>query len=280
MNWLNKPYPLVEGTGTKLSIAIVVGAIVYLFLLIYQPFGIAEIENKALVLAGFGVAVLLAQLFSFFLLPRLLPNFFQPDSWTIGKEVVFQIFNFLWIALFNFSYNTFLGPGCSPQYSYGDFVLITLAVGIFPLLLVLYFTERFLVDRNQALARSLTSKKKETTDQTPPNEIIAIDSPIGREDQLVVAKADFLYARAESNYCNIYYLEDGTLQKHLMRLSLKGLLSQLEAHGDIMRCHKSYVVNKSNIEKVDGNARSLSLKMRFTDAEIPVSRTLSREALQ
>ena len=67
MNWLNRPYPLVVDPRTKLMNASVVGVIVYLFLLIYQPFGVGGIQDKVILLMGFGASVFVAQLFTYFL---------------------------------------------------------------------------------------------------------------------------------------------------------------------------------------------------------------------
>ena len=48
---------------------------------------------------------------------------------------------------------------------------------------------------------------------------------------------------------------------------------QVHFQGDenIIRCHKSFIVNRNEIETVNGNARSLFLMMKARDIEIPVS---------
>ena len=279
MNWLNRPYPLLVDPWTKLIIASVVGGIVYLFLLIYQPFGVGDIKNKEVVLIGFGVSVFASQLFTYFLFPYLFPRIFDPETWIIKKEVLFHVFSFLLISLFNYCYNTWLGPEISPQYSYWGFIFITTSIGIFPLLLLLYFTEKNLLNKNKALAVALDENRDRVEDATT-SPMLSIVSPIIKEESLTIPKNDFLFAQASSNYCNIHYLEEGKLKKYLMRISLKNLMEQLELHSDIIRCHKSYIINKLNIKYIDGNARSLHLKMQHSEAEIPVSRSFPRSALK
>ena len=88
-----------------------------------------------------------------------------------------------------------------------------------------------------------------------------------------------VYATADGNYTTVFYWRDGQVQKRLLRLSLKNVAQQLADFEDIIRCHRSYVVNKRQIEDISGNARSLNLRMADGTASIPVSRTFPREDL-
>ena len=51
-------------------------------------------------------------------------------------------------------------------------------------------------------------------------------------------------------------------------------------HQEIIRCHKSYIVNLCNVEKLLGNAQGYKLVMSNMDKQIPVSRNFPKEMIQ
>ncbi len=77
----------------------------------------------------------------------------------------------------------------------------------------------------------------------------------------------------------LYYLQNGSVQKQLLRVSLKKVEDQLQNVEEIIRCQRSYLVNKLNIRDITGNARSLNILMREYEGMIPVSRSFPKEAL-
>ena len=53
--WLEKPYPPIGPIKDKLLLAFSFGLFVYLFLLIYEPFGAEEVtQNKSVFLLAYG----------------------------------------------------------------------------------------------------------------------------------------------------------------------------------------------------------------------------------
>ena len=68
-------------------------------------------------------------------------------------------------------------------------------------------------------------------------------------------------------------------EKELLRLTLLNFLEKVDPDKNIVRCHKSYIVNLDKVENVHGNARSLMLEIKGLDFEIPVSRSFPREQL-
>ncbi|MEO1383127.1 MAG: LytTR family DNA-binding domain-containing protein, partial [Bacteroidota bacterium] len=90
---------------------------------------------------------------------------------------------------------------------------------------------------------------------------------------------NFLFATSDNNYSTVFYWEEGTLTRKLLRLSLKNLENQLAEVPAIVRCHRSYIVNKEKIQGFKGNARSLTLKLEGYEERIPVSRNFPKEQL-
>ncbi|MEM7102915.1 MAG: LytTR family transcriptional regulator DNA-binding domain-containing protein [Bacteroidota bacterium] len=90
------------------------------------------------------------------------------------------------------------------------------------------------------------------------------------KDQLKVRLADFLYANSSKNYITVVYLSNGVTQQHLIRKSLKMLEQELSSHHEITRSHRSYLVNKTNIQKIKQDKGKVHVNIGA--ANIPVSK--------
>ena len=278
--WLNRPYPLIQNKRDKLILIGAFGVFTYFFLLLYKPFGAAEIqENQAWFLMGFGLSVSLALTITYWVLPTIFKKLFNPDKWQIKNEVIFLFISFLLVTVLNYTYNSTVGSKIAPQHSFPEFLGITLSVGIFPLIIMIFLTELFLTRKNSARALVLNEKINGNT-QPGLNGVLSITPETTKSEMLALKLTDFLFAVSDNNYTTVFYLKNNKLENQLMRLSLKKLEYQLKAFDMIIRCHRSYIVNKTKIKKFRGNARSLNLELDGYDGTIPVSRKFPKEILR
>lgn len=275
MKWFNLPYPLLQKAKYKWLFALLSGLFVFVFLIVFQPFGAAQsIAYKYFFLAGFGVAVFLGVATTYFILPKLFREFFRPEKWTIGKEILLQSFCILIISAFNSLHNYYWWRDIVLYQTFFNFLKITISIGIFPITGLIFFKERSLSKRNieraQALSNQLPAAAEEETS------IVQIKEESLKESPIVMQLSEFVYAQSEGNYMTIYYLDDSTLMHKLIRLSLKQLEIQLENLSQIKRCHRSYLINTQHITSIDGNARSLTIQLDNIATSIPVSRSFSK----
>lgn len=91
---------------------------------------------------------------------------------------------------------------------------------------------------------------------------------------LRVTPSELVFVQSDGNYLEVYYYQNG-LKKQLVRNSLKALTDYF-APFQFFHCHKSYLVNLQQVVKVNGNARNLTLTMRYVDTPIPVSRSKTK----
>ncbi len=277
--WLNKPYPLIENPRSKLLLVLGFSVFTYLFLLLYQPYGAAGIDGKERYLAGFGLSVLTALAFNYFVLPRIFRRWFRPDRWRIKNEILFVSWSFVLIALINYGYNATAGRDIAPQFSLLQFLGITLSVGVFPLLGLVFIIELRLNRRNQTAARALVQSREKQPPTGPARKRITLVADTQKSGKLELNADDFLFATADSNYTSVFYWQNGAVERQLLRLTLKNLEQQLADFDNLIRCHRSYLVNKSKIRNISGNARSLNLELEHYDEPIPVSRSFPKEKL-
>ena len=89
-----------------------------------------------------------------------------------------------------------------------------------------------------------------------------------QEDRLRLAASDFLFAEAEQNYVTIHYLRRGEARHRMFRAPLAEIESQLP---DALRVHRSYLVNASRVQAVEGNARKRTARLEGAGRSVPVS---------
>ncbi|MEL6132068.1 MAG: LytTR family DNA-binding domain-containing protein [Bacteroidota bacterium] len=279
IHWLNKPYPLLTRTRDKGWIVLAFGVFTFLFLWLYQPFGTQDVKvYQGLFLLGFGVSVSSSLFITYFVFPWLFQKVFNQDQWKIKKEITFVLVTFLVVAFSNYTYNTLVGAEIGIYRTYIEFLGISLAVGIFPLIVVVFLTELYLNRKNQQAATSLS--KQLPLAQVPPSIVqLTITPETTKPEPLMIPLPNFLFATSDNNYSTVFYRVEGTLTRKLLRLSLKNLENQLADVPSIVRCHRSYIVNKDKIKTFKGTARSLTLELEGYDERIPVSRNFPKEKL-
>ena len=89
---LANPYPL--NTGFKSNAPFLAGfsTVIPLYLIIFGPLGLKDSDwpYKDLMLAGIGVVIFSVVSLNFAILPKLLPKIFSDNSWTVGREIIWQ----------------------------------------------------------------------------------------------------------------------------------------------------------------------------------------------
>lgn len=280
-NWINKPYPFISQIRDQLLVSSAFGVFVFLFLLVFQPFGLGDMDtNKSAHVFLFGLITSLVMLFNYLVWPRIFPRFFNPDEWVVWQEILFGLWNILLIALCNYLYNswvqaTLLDPGMILS-----FIVVTLSLGIFPLTVMVLVNELYLSDKHQKEA-NLMSHHFELEGQANSIEIAQNSVTIGESkmDSLELHENDLLYIQARDNYCLVHYQENNQVSSKLIRTTLKGIEIQLEGSIRIVRCHRSFLVNRQKINMITGNARSYTIHLDGCTEKIPVSRGIKKDTL-
>ena len=103
---LRSPYPsLVK----RWKSVIIPSLIVFLILIVFQPFGISRMKSyKILVLLGYGVVSSLALSIFVYLLPDLFPRYYSEKNWTLGRELAGVLGACLLIAIGNCFYTAWV----------------------------------------------------------------------------------------------------------------------------------------------------------------------------
>ncbi len=277
--YLNKPFPFIEKKNHRILASVLFSGFIYVFLLIFQPFGISNIQYyKPVFVAGFFGITLVVMLFSFLVVPNIFKSQFDFDNWTIKKNAIFIIIQFLFITVFNWIYNSTVGKGITAQHSLFYFIFITVSVGIIPTLFLIYFIERNLLRRNQHIATNFSKNIQERTKNTE-NSKIKLSSQNNKET-ITIELNQLMCIKAEGNYLKVFFRAENETKSKLIRNSIKNIEEQLAIFENIIRCHRSYIVNLDMVSKVSGNARNFSLHLEKLGPKIPVSRSFPKDIFQ
>ncbi len=261
----------------------VLGAIISLFLIIFEPFGINNVPDSAtlnMVLAGYGVVTFLIVAFTGVLLPMLFPRFYHPARWTLLKDLFFYgLLNFLLVSIANVFYSAW---AFDYALSWGRFVFAvfsTFSVGFLPFVILLLVRHNRLLRHNLKMAGDLNSqlhpagvRADVTTVQPVRSDMVTIRSDNGY-DTVSFCPADLLYAESADNYVRLVLLEQGAVRMAMVRQTMKVAEEHLSECPQIVRCHRSYMVNLERVTSFTGNAQGLKLSFADTDVQVPVSRS-------
>lgn len=98
--------------------------------------------------------------------------------------------------------------------------------------------------------------------------------------QLSVKTDSLLYIESDENYVNIYYLNKGNISRYMLRDTLKKM-EELFSGTDIIRCHRSYIVNFEKVKVIRKEKDGLKLELDSPVAmDIPVSKTYIDAVMQ
>ena len=271
---MSRQFPFFVTIKYRLVLCFSYGIFLFLFLIAFLPFGVSNYNPKheytqdfLLEMSIFLPVTVLASLVNEFVIRRL----FKARSNT-SFIIPWTIWSLIFIGLVIFTVYNFLGNWHDWKLSsLPGFIFNVASVLIFPATgTFFYFRYKKLQEKHDAVLTNLGTIINE-------KKMIHFAGE-GARDRISISVSDFIYARAQDNYIELYYLKNGHPSKFLIRYSLSRLCDTLE-YDFLVRCHRSYLVNLYNVHSIKGGLNDLSITMSFLDAEIPVSKTYAGETL-
>src|SRR5687767_4777114 len=150
MSIFAKPYPKDSNLWKKIFTSFIFGNFIFIFLIIFQPFGLSEwkVEYKALRLAGYGLITTLVVLFNSVFIESIFKKAFDESRWNVWKEISWAAWNILLIGGANLLYSHWQ---IGFRLNFQNFLLyqwITLAIGIIPVTIITLISYNRLQSRN------------------------------------------------------------------------------------------------------------------------------------
>lgn len=280
-NWFKKPYFFISDIKLILEISTTIGAFIFLFLYIFEPFGMYGVYNNTFFYPlGFGLITFFTTILAFICMPLLFENTFSNDGWTVGKNIIFLFCLVLSIAIFNWFYNNNVQITVeeSPLITFKEMVSYTFTLGCFPVLFYMYVSEK--IYREKRVKTSEEIMKYKMPKIVEENENILTFFGSNKNENISFKLNDLIYISSQGNYASFFINSNTGIKELVIRNTLTSITSDLTIYKNIIRCHKSYIINTNYVDSISGNARGHFLTTTTLPQKIPVSRSFSKENLR
>ncbi len=292
---LNSPFPDRKDMRAHVRETFFIALFIAFFLYAFNPFGFHHLEVGRLVASlCFGAVTFLCSV-SFDLFVRYVVKL-RTDlpTWTLWKWLITVLGAVLWIAIGNYAALMLLEPHPFRIEVFVSMLINTYLVAWMPILAMGMALQLRAEKHNQQEALALVGERgiglnrnenaprgeaSDPLDQMSQTEIISFD--VSANEQLSLNADDIVLIEAMQNYLTVYHRKDHghrhdelseTIQKTVIRSTMANADALLK-HTEVLRCHRSFMVNLSHIMDVSGNAQGLRLTMRdIQDQAVPVSR--------
>ena len=237
----------------SLAVGLVLAVFISFINLFLKPFKTAE--SSTMLVLGYSACFLasygLAYFFEYTIFKHLKP------IWA-NRTVAFFIMLFLLSDLSIYLYDLMIIK--AQPLSWNDFIPFTFRVMLpfgFIVLPMIY------IGRTARIA----IRQGDEIDAT--NEVILKGASSG--EVLHTTSDKILYARAEDNYCNIFYLNaQGVVSHKLFRIKISDLADQIDC---LTRCHRTYAINLENAAHIQASKTKASVQIKWINETIPVSKS-------
>ncbi len=274
--FLNKPYPL---NLNRWSIIIIISLFISVFLMLFQPFGLQNFksEEKAVILAGYGVVTFLLLILNLIVLPSIFPKFLNEDRWSVYKQILWLGWIVTTISAGNYEYSVWFSiVAWVGIKGFTIFLVFTLLISIIPITGITIISYNRLLKKNLAISREMNNRISDVTSDRKRDDREIIFTSENRSQEVMTSLSNLVYIESEGNYVNIRHLKEGKPVQSLVRNTLKNIEQQIEGSGPLLKCHRAFIVNLSHVEKVIGNSQGYHLRVNHSNNEIPVARSYSK----
>jgi DNA-binding LytR/AlgR family response regulator len=104
--------------------------------------------------------------------------------------------------------------------------------------------------------------------------IVSIQSDTRETLQMNLRQLAFV--EAQENYSRFVWLKGDEINEKILRVTLKKIEDQIVG-GNIIRCHRSYIINTNFHYTIRGNSNGYRLTSKQFRDVIPISRSLGKE---
>lgn len=266
----NQPYIINNNFKHSIKTIFLVSMVFMLLMLYFQPFGINFFKSAhdGYFVLGAGILTSLIFFISTLVLPGIFPKTFDPQKWTIKKEIIQNVCVFVvlsvsfallaWVFALRFIDNSL------PLFRTG-------ALALLPIVLFNF------VNYNSALKMKVvkvfdSGKQWLAEERKIHQPVIKFVSENGRET-LTVETDKLIMLRSSGNYVEVFYQEGQITRKSLIRQTLTNLESLVMEHPQFQRSHRCCLINTHFMNKIVNASGNYTIQMNGLDFEVPVSRS-------
>jgi len=272
-DFLNRPYSFNDDLKYNLRLSTGISIGMFLFYLFFQPLDLknADFNNRLVIIAGFGFITFFILGLNLIVLPFIFPKFFQTGKWNVIRDIILNAWIWILISTAYTFYARYVGLIDITYHSLFKILLLGLA----PVAILIVVNQNKILKRYLQNALELMKKlDPEEGEKSSEGKEIVIESD-NKSESLKIDLKSLALIKSANNYIEIYWKKEDKIHKKLIRNTLTNIENQLESFPDLIRCHRTSLINKSFIEKKAGGSHGLQIKLKGIDELVPVSRQYS-----
>lgn len=271
--FLKQPFPYFQ---KKSQFVVLVTLCIFFVLTIVQYFAFDPIDLYLFAgfVGGFTTISAVCSAIAIYLFPTLSKSYFSKEQWTKGKYFLFIFVLTLMIGIANALYDYVISIKAYHKeipffiYLYNNLITAFL-IGIVPTAF------GYLWIKKQELHSNLEEKEDQNRKLIShvqgkgisDEKIITLSGH--SKDSLTLFPRELCYIESSGNYVQVYYKTDDRIAQKTLRSTLQQMEECLSDYPFLTRCHRAFIVNVYQIEKIKG----AKLWLKSTDAAIPFSKT-------
>ncbi len=266
----NKTLVYPKKLWVQLLISFVFFCFTFLFLIYYTPFNINELgDNRFLPSCIYAIITSSVIFFTLLLAPVIKKSLLEPGRFTNLELLIMIIITMPFISIGNWIYNS---------YSIYNHILVVKLNYLILLMDLVYFPGILVANLFDWETRKLVIvdlpflEEKESLEQVSQDEAtVKIKNTEGRTI-LNTPVSKFLCAYSNQNYTDFLTLDNGEVKKELLRVPFGRLFEQFEDHPQIIRCHRTRIVNLCYLSGFIQDDNKKLIRLKHISEAIPVSR--------
>lgn len=262
-------------------------------LAVFKPFGLdawqwqAYVHLVAFWVIGFSICMLTDIILKYIVkMPR---SFQKGVDYIIRRNLWFQLINTPLVALGICLYRNFVLSNrvAGNQFSVVNFLETLVIIAFCSFAIGLYWRFKY---RSKYLAMELEEtrllneelkkvqeSKVHDSDDVQNSVTSPIDSSLtltGTTNESVTLQiSHLLYIEAVENYVKVSHLRDNQVHADMLRATMKQMEGTLQNYPMIVRCHRAFLVNLSQVEQIISHSGSTQLIVKHCHESLPVSRS-------
>jgi hypothetical protein len=262
-------------------------------LAVFKPFGLdawqwqAYVHLTAFWVIGFSICMMTDIILKYIVkMPR---SFKKGVDYIIRRNLWFQFINTPFVALGICLYRHFVLSNRveGNQFSVVNFLETLVIIAFCSFAIGLYWRFKY---RSKYLAMELEEtrllneelkkvqeSKVHDSDDVQNNATSPVDSSLtltGTTNESVTLQiSHLLYIEAVGNYVKVSHLRDNQVHADMLRATMKQMEETLQNYPMIVRCHRAFLVNLSQVEQIVSHSGSTQLIVKHCHESLPVSRS-------
>lgn len=282
-----------QGRKETITTRIISTTFMVVALAVFKPFGLEAWQWQAYVhlvafwVIGFSICMLTDIILKYIVkTPR---SFKKGVDYIIRRNLWFQFINTPLVALGICLYRHFVLSNriAGNQFSVVNFLETLVIIAFCSFAIGLYWRFKY---RSKYLAMELEEtrllneelkkvqeSKVDDSDDVQKNATSPVDSSLtltGTTNESVTLQiSQLLYIEAVGNYVKVSHLRDNQVHADMLRATMKQMEETLQDYPMIVRCHRAFLVNLSQVEQIISHSGSTQLIVKHCHESLPVSRS-------